>query len=492
MRKPRFLNAEEEFRLSSRPPAPEPNLEELIPFDSVQISEGCMDLAEGIGPIAEEVIGVAHEFYSEGFTRRGERPILDLYLPMQDLTSPTYFEPTPQMILEFENYRGSLGDDWITIASIHGHGRAQVIGQERVTFSLPDVERHMRNFLEGSSTPTRRIVEQLGDLSLMFNNFETEKKGGDLVVSDGFVYHPVLQMMGLPKEEQDMVLKNLGIDPAAFGDKTTLDVIAAHLEHAATLAQKKGDYALSAKQWKVLRYNYFVVFDNDRDYHAEIGILVEDTGSGRRRLARKQVELERVVVKNDVKYSDKWLRERIKIVYAAQIAQLERQKNVTVGANGFNGFPASQYESGGIVCDVKFNKVPFDGKITHKEVAHQFYYSVLKYLSLGRYEDHNYSQMLSDLFNQYVTIENSVVPFTTRFNSVASLGRDVRLVFLNQEFDHSKTRIVEGIVEGLNQSRNKGQELQFMIDFAYAPTVQAQNGVIEKYIPLFRKQNPLK
>ncbi len=490
MRKPRLFTRQQEERAFVRPARTLPELDSLVPFDTVRISPNCARTAEEIGPMAEEILGTAYEFYAEAFTVQGDRTIRDLYLPTQDIITPTFFEPTAGMVRQCRDYlhalRSATGLPWVTIASVHGHGRARVAGAQELSFSTPDRERHAINFLATQSLPTRMILGHTADLSLLLNDFDPDQEDGCLVLSDGYAYHPVLRIKGLPSGEQKKIADDLGLD---LGKSSTLDIISAHLKRAGQLAQQEGDYAISAEQHRVLGFNYFLVFDNDRSHKAMIGIQVENTVEHTYQTHLKEVPLEIAELKHDISFDKDRLADRIRNAYAAVI---ERQKASIVmtsempGAEqALTGYHEKIWQEYRMMPDSSIRKQP-GGRVGLYELVGRFFHTALAYLDMAGYDDHSYAEYLSDVLKTYA--EGQTIPLGNVMDGLASSGsppKDQDQIFVNQHLDHLRQRIVENIMHGMDDSLHRQLEIGFMRDFAYATHVVEQDRILRKYAERF-------
>lgn len=493
MIKPYFLTARQEALLAQRPGRDPPNLEDFFPSDTMPISEGCDEVGRNIGRWAEEELGLATEWYGEIFVLRPDYTIRDLYLPKQPTSSPTFFEPTPNMIMECDAYLRTLRQvdpNWITMGSMHGHGRARVWGTRGLTFSLDDIFGHMTNFVQSQSLPTRDVLSETSDLSVMFNDFELALDGEWLIINDGFAYHPLLKLRHLSSDMEADVLRGLGIDPAAIGENTFLDLIASYLRTSAEVAESQGAYAIAAEQHMVRRHNFFVVYDNDGNYRAEICMLVEDAVSHNTIPVRKEVKLEPVKVDNDISVDEIHWKGRIRKAFE-HIIQMQRRSyevrftgEIPSMGGWFSEWARRDWEDYKILPDERVDKV-LPGKVTDYEQTLRFFHSVLRYLDFAAYEDHHHSQFFSDLFRLYATSESNSLTLSVYTSRDFTPGRDGSSVRINRHYDHLKDRIVNNLVKGLGMSEHRLLEMEFMRSFSEARGVVEQNLVVDEYRPKF-------
>lgn len=491
MKKPRFFTGDEEARSFARPE--EIDLDSLVPFDTIKISSGTYRALCQIGNMIEYITKIPFEFYVEGFSIKGDPIIRDFCLPVQEDTSIAHFNPTQTMVLQCRDYmkslRQSTGQQYITTASMHGHGRFLV--SDGMKFSDIDVNNHMVNFLRTQSLTTRQILPMTSDLSLMLNSMDVDKTDdGSILLTDEFAYHPEILIAGLSEEQQKVALARLGLNPDDLHGRSTSDVIASHLKVA---AESGSIPPISARQRIIMSYNYFMVFDNEEGHYSEIAIMLEDTVTHKIRMHRKVASLEPVEVEGDKRYS---LKDIERMVTSAFGRFLEKEKATVVSVQGledrmssYNQFIWDKY---GLTPDVRVEKVP-SGEITEKELITLFFHSAEKYIDLAKYEDHKYSGFLSDVLKMYAhEFDNLCNPLTCAVNAVANYGfskQDHGFAFVNTDLGLVKGKIVEHIYKGFLLSPDKSLEINFMLDFAYSPDVTGQNNVIERYIPLFDKHS---
>jgi hypothetical protein len=488
--KKRFLTEIEEMALAQAPV--EIDVESLFPRDVIPISEGVHKTIHEFGPLAEDELQHPYEFYSESYAERNIPILRDIFFPDQEIISPTFFDVTPNMVSQCSKYlnkrREETSLDLITMASIHGHGKAQIMGASKLQFSLPDVIRHMSQFIQAQSIPTRRIVEQTADLSIMFNDFVVDTEDENLTIADSFVYHPILKILGLPSHRQIELLKSMDINPRALGGKSLVDVVAAYLEKTAEYAKTRGKRAISAQQYMVVGYNYFIVLDNYRNHVAEIMVLLEDTITHTFRRYRKEVPLEVVKIKDDIEYDEKALRERIRHVYRHILERREQtvQLSLTLPDHVIDQRWANLEIP--MLQDATVEKAV--GLLRPEEVVSKFWHSSLGYLDLARLPEHKYSGFLSNVLKVYCIHKTSPFPMGSVLKDMdfpemvdGKPGIDYDSCWVNLNLDPFKSRFVNNMVQGLRDSRNAELELEFMREFAYAPGLKEQNNTIEKYIP---------
>lgn len=495
MKKPRFLTLEEQ--MAAPPPSPEPDLKSLVPFDTVKISRNCHRFIELIGPTIAEALKRPSEFYAEGVTTQGDTIIRDVCLPMQEQVTATSFAPTHNMIRQCKEFllgkRKSTNQPWIAISSIHGHGNLSA------GFSIEDLVSHADNFLKTQYLTTRSILDQRTGLGLLFNDFETEIRNGELLIADDYAYHPLLKIMGLPREQQEELVRELGIE---LKGHSTLDVIKAHLEKAATIAASHQS-VISAEQHRVLGYNYFLVYDNQKNVKAMIGILVEDTVDHTLRPHYEPVLLEPVDVEDDIPFDEEAAKSYILSTFENIIARERNSIDLTSDRtpsglalaykDALSKWHQEQWEKDRLMPASQFHEKKPAGSIGLIPLVNRFFHSVLSYLDLAEYEEYCYSETLSDVLRFYASISDHP-PFPSlerafRLQTLVSYpDKDFpKQYFVDQNLDHLRPYLVDKIAGGLDNSKIRQAEIEFMRDFAFATHVTEQNRAIEKFYGVIRE-----
>lgn len=518
LKTPRFLSLEEEIALSQRQCGRNEGkdlgiegdafLDSLVPYTSIPISNGCYDLIMRVGPRIRQVMNFPYEFYMEGFSVMNDPILRNVFLPSQDRVSNLFFEVSHKAQQECVAYLRSLRKqtklDWITIASIHGHGNSNIkVGKDAgygsgsyIAFSPRDVAEHIKHFLETQSLPTRRALDITSEVCLMFNDWSVRFGDNGLEIYDGFVYHPIFSIKDVSRDGQAELLQSLGINPYALNGRSTLEIVAAHLQKAAAEAEQMQEYAISATQYKIRRHNYFIVVDNAGNNHAEIGILVEDAVSQRCVSHRKKVNLEVVKTDDDIVVSDSELTAMVEMAFEGI-----RQQQKAMIPKGFATWtiPPELKEK-----EINYTKLldatetkDLSGVPTDIEITSRFYHTALAYLDMARHPDYKYSSILSAILKSSV-LAHRFPYFTLSFavgvivnHGTEGIHEDTNPFYINTNLDNFKEVIVENLVRYMHASPHKEIEHAFVREFAFAPTVYEQNRVLERYVPLLAQADAI-
>ncbi len=488
----RFMSLEEQARFAYYQSAV-PELESFVPVKSLQLSGSCYQFLDQVGLLSEKYLGMPVEFSAEGLGIQGDPVLRDIYLPDQENVTLMSFHPSDAALMELRAYllekRSSTGQHWITLASIHGHGKASPQSAP-LDFSPLDVPL-LKIFLQTQSLPTRAIAEQPASMVLMSNDFKVSKEAGQITVSDQYAYHPTIQIPSLDGGAwQEAVLQELGLSKDDLKGKSTADIVAAHLRIAAIAAEQEGRLAIRAAQCRVMQYSYFIVVDNYQRKQARIGILLEDTVTHTARTFYKELPLEVVNVEGDQPHTEDGLKEAVERAFRGVKERL--QKKIVVALPELPSVEAAQeyhaklFRQSELGAETERQKVA-SGHISMLELVTKFFNAAADYLDFGHYDNHHYAEVLSDVLRMYDSkLKSSPLSDILVIFGNPLLPKDRKEVVLQTGYSYHKDHIISQLFQAWQRSPKKDLEREFMLAFAYSANPEEQDAAIERFYTLFK------